>query len=344
MKPLRSPVLWVVIVLALAALGSGCGLVRRSAMPSRLSDEEFWRLSSELSEPAGEFIHSDNLVSNELYYVHTIKRLRTRGGVYIGVGPEQNFSYIARLRPEMAFIVDIRRENRNLHLMYKALFELSADRAEFISRLFSRERPDGLSASASVAEMFEAYSPIRPSAQVYDNTVARIREGLGHSRGQLTGEDLDWIADALRAFYGDGPEIRYGRTEPRDALRPSYRVLMTATDTGGIARSYLATAEGFAFVKDLHARNAIIPVVGDFAGSHALRSIGDYVRQHGETVEAYYGSNVEVYLNRQKAAAFCANLAALPYASAAPFIDNKGMQFLSAKLRSCVQPPRGPGL
>ena len=69
---------------------------------------------------------------------------RPSGGVYIGVGPEQNFSYIARLRPAMAFIIDIRRENLNLHLFYKALFEVSSDRADFVSRLFSRPRPTGI--------------------------------------------------------------------------------------------------------------------------------------------------------------------------------------------------------
>jgi hypothetical protein len=322
----------------LAGIATGCGLLRRSTVPPRLSDGEFWRLSTELSEPAGEFVHSDNLVSNEIYYVHMAKRLRARGGVYIGVGPEQNFSYIAKLRPDMAFIVDIRRENRNLHFMYKALFELSSDRADFVSRLFSRERPAGLSSGTSAADLFDAYAGVRPSFPVYESTVADIRERLSQSRGfELTKEDFDWIAQALQAFYSDGPEIRYGRTEPRDAVRPSYRVLMTVTDTGGVPRSYLATEDAFAFVKDLHTRNAIVPLVGDFSGPHALRSIGDYVRQHDGVVEVFYGSNVEVYLNRQRAAAFCANLAALPYTSATPFIDNKGMQLLSAKLRSCVR-------
>ena len=61
----------------------------------------------------------------------------------MGVGPEQNFTYIAVTRPAIAFIVDIRRGNLDLHLMYKALFELSADRADFVSRLFSRKRPAG---------------------------------------------------------------------------------------------------------------------------------------------------------------------------------------------------------
>ena len=75
------------------------------------------------------FRQSDNLVSNEALFAHIIQRLHSSGGVYVGVGPEQNYSYIAGLHPVMAFIIDIREENRNLHLMYKALFEASIDRA-----------------------------------------------------------------------------------------------------------------------------------------------------------------------------------------------------------------------
>ena len=61
----------------------------------------------------------------------------------MGVGPEQNFTYIVATKPSMAFIVDVRRGNLDLQLMYKALFELSADRAEFVSRLFSQEASGG---------------------------------------------------------------------------------------------------------------------------------------------------------------------------------------------------------
>ena len=42
------------------------------------------------------------------------------GRAYVGVGSEQNFSYIAAVRPSFAFIVDIRRGNFDLHLLYKA--------------------------------------------------------------------------------------------------------------------------------------------------------------------------------------------------------------------------------
>ena len=104
----------------------------------------FAGLIGQLSEPNGEFVSRsgspDNLLSNEMQVSTVGAALAGRvkpSGVYLGVGPEQNFTYIAAVRPAMAFIVDVRRGNLDLHLMYKALFELSADRIEFVSRLFS---------------------------------------------------------------------------------------------------------------------------------------------------------------------------------------------------------------
>src|SRR4029453_906727 len=130
------------------------------ALPARLTDAEFWALSQTLSEPGGSF-RSDNLLSNEVYLQYVIPDLlavNKPGRVYMGVGPEQNFTYIASLRPSMVFIVDIRRGNLDLHLMYKALFDLSKDRADFLSKLFSRKRPEGLTAASSVTDIFRAFS------------------------------------------------------------------------------------------------------------------------------------------------------------------------------------------
>src|SRR5207245_2625298 len=116
-------------------------------LPARLTDQEFWGLTETLSE-AGGFFRSDNFLSNERGYQQIIPDLLERigpgrGGVYLGVGPEQNFAYIVALKPQMAFIIDIRRGNLHEHLLYKALFEMSATRADFLSRLFSRSRPAG---------------------------------------------------------------------------------------------------------------------------------------------------------------------------------------------------------
>src|SRR5262245_22959355 len=127
-------------------------------LPAELSDQEFWNLSTESSEPDGSF-RSDNLLSNELYFQYVIPQLTQLAKlerVYIGVGPEQNFTYIAALKPKMVFIVDIRRANLDLQLMYKALFEMSGTRAEFVSRLFSRKQPEGLGPQSTAQQIFDA--------------------------------------------------------------------------------------------------------------------------------------------------------------------------------------------
>ena len=95
----------------------------RSADATGLTDREFWTLIGELSEPGG-FFRSDNFVSNEVAYQHVIPELQAKvgtGGVYFGVGPDQNYTYIAATKSRLAFIVDIRRQNMLQHLLYKAL-------------------------------------------------------------------------------------------------------------------------------------------------------------------------------------------------------------------------------
>src|ERR1700730_18181415 len=133
--------------------------VAGAALSSRLTDQEFWKIATDASEPNGYF-RSDNLTSNELWFQHVIPDLVQRthpGGVYLGVGPEQNYTYIAAVRPEMAISFDIRRGNMLLQLMYKAIFELSTDRADFVSMLFSKPRPNGLGPNVTVDELFDAF-------------------------------------------------------------------------------------------------------------------------------------------------------------------------------------------
>src|SRR5207249_3483053 len=103
---------------------------------------------------------SDNFVSNELAFQDVLSELtgdRKPGGVYLGVGPEQNFTYIAALKPKIAFIFDIRRQNMVEHLMYKALFELSTDRIDFLSKLLSRPRPPDVGKDTNIEVLIEAF-------------------------------------------------------------------------------------------------------------------------------------------------------------------------------------------
>ena len=144
----RRAVLAAAIVL-IASIGSlslkSSSLFATDPLPAQLSDEAFWKIVTDFSESGG-FFRSDNFVSNETTFQYVIKDLKKAraDGVYLGVGPDQNFTYIVAMQPKMAIIFDIRRQNMLQHLMYKALIEMSTDRADFISRLFSRQRPAGL--------------------------------------------------------------------------------------------------------------------------------------------------------------------------------------------------------
>src|SRR6187402_1416542 len=176
----------VVATLALAAslvivLAGRLVLAAADTLPSRLTDEEFWLLSQDLSEPNGYF-RSDNLLSNELYYPEILPPLLRQAktaGVYLGVGPEQNFNYIVALRPKMVFITDVRRGNLHTQLMYKALFELSADRSEFVSRLFSKPRQPAATDKTSASALMEVYCCVDTAAQaVYEKNLADIKTHL----------------------------------------------------------------------------------------------------------------------------------------------------------------------
>jgi hypothetical protein len=356
----RTPlVALVALVVALAPVAARTPVGRAATtIPQRLSDQEFWRLSSEFSEPNGYF-RSDNLLSNEIWLQYVIPDLLKRtspGGVYLGVGPEQNFTYIAAIKPRMAFITDIRRGNLCTQLMYKALFELSSDRADFVSRLFTKKRPDGLTAKSSAADIFNAYWDTPTSAQsVYKANLQAIDDLLTRKHAlPLSKDDLDGIEYVYYNFYWFGPSITYNSSNGgRGGNMATYYDLMVATDGAGLDRSFLASEENFRFVKDLEERNLIVPVVGNFAGPKALRAEGQYFRDHGATVTAFYLSNVEQYLNQDGIwSDFCRNVASMPLDESSTFIRSAGgggygrgfgglMSYLGSmqsETRSCGQP------
>src|SRR6476469_1794879 len=199
-----------------------------SGIPERLSDQEFWNLVTDFSEPNGYF-RSDNLLSNEIWLQYVIPELLSvsrPGRVYMGVGPEQNFTYIAALRPSIAFIVDVRRGNLDLHLMYKAIFELSSDRVDFVSRLFARKRPEGLTARSSVQEIFNAFATAETNETLFATNLKAILDDLTKTHGfALTADDPEGIEYVYRQFQTYGPALTYwmsGRGGGFGRNSPSY--------------------------------------------------------------------------------------------------------------------------
>jgi hypothetical protein len=317
----------VLVVLALT-LALGMPLILSAEIPTRLTDAEFWQLIQNVSEPDGTF-RSDNLLSNEMVFARLLPELTAQtkpGGVYLGVGPEQNFTYIVGMKAKMAFITDIRRENLHLLLMYKALFELSKDRAEFISLLFTKPRPPGLSATSTIPEIMNAFWNV-PTADeaAYDANLAAIHRHLTQTRKlPLPQSDIAGVTAVYRAFYFYGPAMNYSASISLLNIGgggATYKDLMTQTDSKGQFLTFLGSDENFRYMKDLEERNLIVPVVGNFSGPKAIRAIGEYLTSRKVVVSAFYVSTVEPYLKRDGSfPAFCANVATLPMDDASVFI------------------------
>ena len=295
-------------------------------LPSKLSDSEFWKLVTSISEPGGYF-RSDNFVSNETSYQWVIPDLlRTaKSGAYLGVGPDQNFTYLVALRPKIAFIFDIRRQNMLTHLMYKALIEQSADRADFLSRLFSRPRPAHLDTLTAPESMFVAFQLVPPDSAAYRRNIASIVEQLSKKHGfALSSDDTASIGYVYRSFVAFGPDITYNSNQGRSGYgrMPSYAQLQIETDSAGLHRSYMANEANFRVLKQLEADNLVVPVVGDFAGPTAIRAVGAYLKDHHADVTAFYLSNVEQYLFQQGDdwRHFFDNVGELPLDSTSTFI------------------------
>jgi hypothetical protein len=309
--------------------------VSRDTLPASLTDAEFWSLTDRLSEPDGYFRSNsgspDNLLSNEntvSTVAASIARDLKPSGVYMGVGPEQNFTYIVAMRPRIAFITDIRRGNLHLHLLYKALFEMSNDRSSFVARLFARRQVAGLSAKSTATELMSAYlgaeAVDEPAFQAhFKAVVAHLTKTrtfrLGH-------DDIEGIEYVYRNFHQFGPAIHYTSSIGGRSSASSYASIMASTDRDtGAERTYLATEANFALIKAMQQRNLIVPVVGDFAGPKALRGVGAWLRDRGAVLSAFYVSNVEDYLRRNGVwGRFCANVAAMPLDASSVFIRPNG--------------------
>ncbi len=314
-----------------------------SGMPAAGPATPFAARIAALSEPPGYF-DTDNLISNERSYPDVLAALagpELRGGAYIGVGPDQNFSYIARLRPSIAFIVDIRRDNLLLHLLFKAVFAGAANRGEYLAALFGRPPPRGaaLPADASIERLAGYIESHAGEPRLVEALHRRVAATIARYGVPLSAEDVATIRRFHQSFIDAGLDLRFHTAgRPPQPWYPTYRELLLAVTGDGQPAGFLGSESDFQFVKGLEARDLVIPVVGDLAGPRALRAIGGELARQHTSVSAFYTSNVEFYLSRAGTFdAFARNLESLPRRPGAVIIRAVFGRFEGGS-RSVVQP------
>ncbi|HLB53657.1 MAG TPA: hypothetical protein VJK71_00945 [Gemmatimonadales bacterium] len=304
----------VLIVQALVLAAAPAPLEARPA----LQETGFARLVERLSEPGGYF-DSDNLVSNETSYLHVLPALRSlgvRGGAYLGVGPEQNFSYLAEVKPEIAILVDIRRDNMLLHLLFKAMFEVARNRMEYLCLLYGRPVPPILSkwTGQPLDDILTYLDITAGDPAVHARNHTELMERVTRFGVALADSDRTTLRRFHEEFFERGLEITFtSRGRPSRPGYPTERQLYLATDLEGNQGSYLASEESFRVVRDLQRRDRVVPAVGDLAGPIAIKAIAGYLREINLPVSAFYVSNVEMYLFRAGAfPRFAENVRELP--------------------------------
>ena len=260
----------------------------------------FASLVARLSEAGGAF-DTDNLISNEGSYLQVAPALSriAPDGAYIGVGPDQNFSYIAQVRPRIAFIVDIRRDNLLLHLLFKAMFALARNRVEYVAMLTGRPIPRDADAwtDASVEQIAAYVDGLPADERTLSAASPRIHAQIRDTAVPLGDADFETIDRFHQSFVRKGLSLKFqsfGRP-PRSSY-PTYRELLLDRGPDGRFGSFLATEAGFRVVQSLENHDLLVPVVGDLAGPHALAEVGRLLTERHVRVSVLYVSNVEQYL------------------------------------------------
>jgi hypothetical protein len=341
LNPRSKVLLWTALLLGLIVVLGIAAAKRSGSGFDSISAEDFTGIIREFSETGGYFI-SDNFISNEEQYLNVVdkmKKLGATGGAYIGVGPEQNFTYIARIRPQIAFIVDIRRQALIQQLMFKALFQLCETRTDFLARLLSRriQGPNAPEAGAAMDEWMSYFSLTPPDAKAFVSTVEETKRTIQKNFGfPLSQTDIDSLNYVLEAFRDEGVYISFrldyyrGRGRRGYGHFPTMREILEQRDPEGKPGNFLASDEDYRYVRSLQQQNKIIPLVGDFAGPKTIKAIAHYLEKHSCPVSVFYISNVEQFLfENDEFQPFVENVRALPRKPNAVIIRSVASMFLS---------------
>lgn len=212
-------------------------------------------------------------VSNEYRHDLWFPFVRDRGGAYVGVASDQNYTLIAAARSEVAFLVDLDRQVVDLHRIYAALIAAAPDPEAFLALFEPRARKAARAAIAAGlagdtrgqrSRMQELFEVQRESLAVY---LQRVRE-------EQTGS---WLADPgaytyVREMFAAG-RIRVlqgnltGKTTMADIAAATRALALPVTVL------YLSNAEDYLFYTDRFAANvAALPATEDSA---LLRTIHD---------------------------------------------------------------------
>lgn len=238
----------------------------------------------------------DCFVSSEVGYNEVIARCAPSaerpGGAYLGVGPDQNYTYIGALRPALAVILDARLDNLLEHLIFKLAFAEARDPLDYLCLLLGRARAtgpgDGLTARLRAQPLDAA------AAAVFSANVRRAFQARWTSDERL----LARVERLLREFVRRQLAVTSVSETCLANLDkiPDFEEVITSTTPEGFNFHYLTDAGRFGVVKALHAEDRIIPLLGNVVSPEGIAAARRVVEGAGLKLSTVYLSNLEEFL------------------------------------------------
>jgi hypothetical protein len=240
----------------------------------------------------------DCFVTSEVAHNDVIAKCRPAGngtGAYIGVGPCQNLTYIGALRPRIAIICDSRLDNLIGHLVFKLLLERAGDPLDYLLLLFSRvhqSRPPTTDIRQP-EDLLAAFDGAAPDPATFWANLEWLHSEAKR-RWEFADEHLARLSHVYGAFFDRQLEITAVNQMCADALgSPTLRDVVLARNSYGRNFHFLAAPDRFAYVRQMHAGDRIIPMLGNFSSPASIALINAVLAESGEQADTIYLSNIE---------------------------------------------------
>jgi hypothetical protein len=167
----------------------------------------------------------------------------------------------------------------------------------------------------SFKELLAAVRASNTDEELFRKNLAAVKNLLLNKyKLHLSPDDLAKIEYVYQTFWKEGLDLRFSSIGRGNAsMYPSFEEILLETDRNGRPQNYLSSEDLFQWLKKFQAENRLIPIVGDFAGTHAFRAVGAFLKANGLNVSTFYTSNVEFYLfGGPNWPQYIANIKALP--------------------------------
>ena len=262
---------------------------------------------------------ADNLMTNEDSIASVVDEIDSKvpaGQVYLGVGPDQNFTLMTHARPAAGFIIDYRRKNQLLHFLHQALLQISESRIEYLENFWARpfSGPRHHQMQLSAEGFMAGFDKVEIDQRKLREVQEKVRVEIGRWH-ELSPDELNEIARIQARLAGPGPEARFLALK----MYPTIRQMITGPSRSGKPGHWLADDESYATMRQLSLSGQIYPIAGDWAanaegGETVFSKLAAHLRQESRQVGCYYISDVEFFVFRSgRFSDYLANLALLPW-------------------------------